>query len=261
MPSASLSREKILSLTKSHYSLEVVEEITSTNDWMKEKAILGEPGGQAVLAASQTAGRGRMGRSFFSPQDTGLYLSLLLRPDQQPCDALGVTTAAAVAVSRAIARFVSTPVKIKWVNDIYMNDRKVCGILTEGGSCSGHALDYVIPGIGINVFPPSGGFPPELVSVAGSVLGSGADPDLRNALAAAVLDELETVLSQPRPEDILREYRARSWLDGRSVTVHQGTVSYPAVVEGIGDDFCLIVCTAAGERKELKSGEVSLSRG
>ena len=254
-----LSREKILAYTNSHFSLEVVSQVTSTNDWMKEKAALGEPGGLVLLAGSQTAGRGRMGRPFYSPEGTGLYLSLLIRTDQLPRDALGVTTASAVATSRAIARFTKEPVNIKWVNDIYVRDRKVCGILTESGSQNGKTFDYIVVGIGVNVFPPAGGFPPEL-SVAGAVFEPDDDPDLRNRLTAAMLDELETALTLLRPEEILEEYRRRSWLDHKTVTVHQGTQSYPATVEGIGDSFCLIVRTLNGERKELKSGEVSLSK-
>ena len=132
------------------------EEVTSTNTLLRQQAEEGAPEGTVLVAARQTAGRGRRDRSFFSPADTGLYLSILLRPKLAPQEALYLTTCAAAAVALALEEFDLRP-QIKWVNDLFLEGKKVCGILTEGAiDPETMGLRYAILGIGVNLFPRKG---------------------------------------------------------------------------------------------------------
>ena len=142
--------------------------VPSTNLVAKDYAERGEKEG-VFIAEKQTAGRGRQGRSFFSPENSGLYVSFLLRPSISPEDVYILTTTAAVAVSETIELFSGREARIKWVNDVLVANKKVCGILVEG-SMTGQENDYAVIGIGINLFPPEGGFPDGLEEKAGTVL-------------------------------------------------------------------------------------------
>ena len=142
----------------------VVEETQSTNTALRALAEAGAPEGTVYIAQSQTGGRGRMGRSFFSPAGTGLYLSLLLRPTTwEPARAAQLTAAAAAAMCEAIREVTGKEPGIKWVNDLLLDGKKVCGILTEASfSMESGVLEYAVLGLGVNVYPPEGGFPKEL---------------------------------------------------------------------------------------------------
>ena len=156
--------EKYLEPVCASIEMEILPAVGSTNDYLREKALKGQKEGFTVLAGEQTGGRGRTGRSFYSPADTGIYMSLLLRPENcSPAVAVKFTTMAAVAACRAIEKVSQKKAQIKWVNDVYIEDKKVCGILTEGAvSLEKGSLEYVILGVGINVYPPRGVFPREL---------------------------------------------------------------------------------------------------
>ena len=161
--------EALLGTDGEGLTLEVLSCVDSTNSLLREKANAGIPEGYVVLAGQQTGGRGRMGRRFYSPPDTGLYLSLLLRPTHLlPSEAVGITTMAAVAACRSIEEVSPGDAQIKWVNDIYLGGKKVCGILTEAsiGLESG-SLDYAVVGVGFNVCAPEDGFPGGLSQIAG----------------------------------------------------------------------------------------------
>ena len=122
----------------------------STNDILREAAGRGAPAWTVLVCGEQTGGKGRLGRSFFSPSDSGLYISILLRPDMPAADSVRITTAAAAAVAKAIEDCTESSPRIKWVNDIYVNGKKVCGILTEAAfSLENGGLDYAVAGIGI----------------------------------------------------------------------------------------------------------------
>ena len=147
---------------------EYLEEIDSTNRYVKQLGAAGAPEGRVVIANRQSAGRGRLGRSFFSPGEKGIYMSVLLRPEIELERAVLITSMAAVAVARAIERVSDIPAKIKWVNDIFLNRKKVCGILTESGiNAETGKLEYAVLGIGVNV--GSMEFPEELKGIATSV--------------------------------------------------------------------------------------------
>ncbi|MDO4396216.1 MAG: biotin--[acetyl-CoA-carboxylase] ligase [Clostridia bacterium] len=136
-------------------TLNVLSEVDSTNVVAREKATAGAPDGYTVVAGSQTKGRGRMGRAFYSPAGTGVYMSLVLRPKNfSPQNAVKLTTMAAVAVCRAIEKVSGEKAEIKWVNDVYVRGKKVCGILREASfNLEDGSLEYAVLGIGINVFP------------------------------------------------------------------------------------------------------------
>ncbi len=158
--------------------VEVFDCVGSTNDICQAKAAEGfscDSTAYVAIASSQTKGRGRRGRSFASPDGSGIYMSILLRPENMLAeDATKLTTIAAVSVSRAIEDVCGVKAGIKWVNDIFVDGLKVCGILTEARLHEAPTAfaDYAIVGIGINVFEPEGGFPEELQGVAGSILRS-----------------------------------------------------------------------------------------
>jgi len=185
-----LSKENILNnlKNKDFYSVSVVDSIGSTNDEMKIKAQKGEKEGSVLVALSQSGGKGRLGRRFFSPQNTGLYMSVILRPDLKPEDAILITTAAAVAISKAIDEVSGKFSGIKWVNDIYINGKKVCGILAEAGfNQTEPKLDYVVLGIGVNVYAPEGGFPEDIKDIADAVFSENQE-NMRALLCAKILD-------------------------------------------------------------------------
>ena len=138
---------------------ETFDTVDSTNSIARQRAAAGACEGLTLIASSQTTGRGRKGRNLFSPDGTGIYMSVLLRPQASPQIALRITTMAAVSVCQAIEGLCSREPGIKWVNDIYMDGRKVCGILTETALAAGGRLEYVVLGIGVNALEPEGGFP------------------------------------------------------------------------------------------------------
>ncbi len=246
-----LNREQIVSqLNNARFSVMVVEQTQSTNSDLKALALSGAPEGTTLIAERQTGGRGRRGRTFCSPQG-GLYLSTLLRPTDPIHPGL-VTCLAAVAAARAIESLCDLWVEIKWVNDLYLNDRKVAGILAEGVLDPGGALTAVVLGIGINL---TGTLPEELATIATTLEAEGVALS-REDLAAAFLNEWERVQTAP-VEEGMSEYRKRSLIIEREVTVVQGNDTYPATAIGITPEGHLRVRTADGER-ELFSGEVSV---
>ena len=153
--------------------LDVFDTVDSTNTVCLKRASGGDRRTYAAVAGGQTRGRGRRGRSFFSPDGTGLYMSILLRPSGLTADqAVRFTTVAAVAVSEAIETVAGRSATVKWVNDIYVGGRKACGILTEASfNPEDGTLDYAVVGIGINVYEPQGGFPEEIKDRAGALAG------------------------------------------------------------------------------------------
>lgn len=236
------------------HPLRVVAETDSTNRLAREWAAAGAPEGAAVAANRQTAGRGRRGRTFFSPVG-GVYLSVVLRP-QAGVDPGWITSCAAVAVALAIERFASFPVQIKWVNDLLIRGKKVCGILTEGELDAGTgALRYAVLGIGINVGAAE--FPAPLGAIATSLTNEGCAVE-RERLIAAVLEEWERAYTHIADGAFLEESRRRSAVLGKPVTVLRGEERFGALAQAIDPQGHLVVQTADGRTLTLQSGEVSL---
>lgn len=239
----------------------IYDQLPSTNTTARELAKDGAADGTVVIADRQSAGRGRLQRAFFSPEGTGLYMSVIVRRDLPATDALRLTTMAAVATAQAIECMIGRQVGIKWVNDIYLDGKKVCGILTEGAVVPGSAsLDYAVIGIGVNVASPQGGFPEELTAIAGSVFGKVSDPyRVRCELALNILNRLMTNLKLDNPQVIHREYCRRSFVIGKQVTVHRGgDKPYMAQAIGIDSDYRLMIRTSDGGEMALDSGEISV---
>lgn len=234
----------------------VLSECASTNLEAKKLAEGGAKEGAAVIALSQTNGRGRMGRSFFSPRDKGIYMSVVLRPNKTAQNSVLITSFAAVAVARAISEVCKASPKIKWVNDVYLNGKKVCGILTEALlDFESQTPKYIVLGIGINVKKTV--FPPSLFEIATSIENETKKEVDRNALAAAVLNELDALYKDFENGGFLSESRALSMLIGKEITVIRGNESYLAVAEDIDRGGGLVI-SRDGKKEVLTSGEVSV---
>lgn len=247
--------------------------LPSTNAHAARLAAEGCADGLAVMAFQQTQGRGRLGRSWESPPDKGIYLSVVLRPPLAPAEIQILTLAAATATVRAISRATGLQTGIKWPNDIVAGGRKICGILLEM-NCEADRVNYVILGMGINYSQEASDFPEELRERASSVLmelnahgGASGHPTPVNgrsgrlALVRAVLQELDSVLmdvldgKNDRILDIWREYSATL---GREVRFTLRDVEYTGTAVDITGDGRLIVECSDGIRRELISGEVSV---
>lgn len=259
---SSLSKEGIAHLLgETKLTVDVRHTVTSTNDLLKQLAVNGTDEGYVIVAAEQTAGKGRFGRQFYSPDVSGVYMSLLLRPKMKAEDSLFITTSAAVAVARAIEKVSQGRIspRIKWVNDIYVNQKKVCGILTEAAvSFESGMLDYAVLGIGINITTPEGDFPKDIKDIATSLFGDMEQDNIRNRLAAELLRELEKLMLDPLAEDYLKEYKRRQLLIDRDITVIRGDKRIFAHALGIDERARLNVKYEDGSCEALISGEVSV---
>lgn len=238
----------------------VQKSVTSTNTLLKELAAGGEKEGKVLIAEEQTEGRGRFGRKFYSPAKTGIYMSILLRPKLTIEDSLFITVSAATAVAEAIEEIAGCEAKIKWVNDIYCNNKKVCGILTEAAvDFEGGGLEYCIVGIGVNVAKPLEGFPNELKDIAGGIIKDRKySSDLRSRLAAAILNKFWRYYREFDKKEFMKEYKRRSFLIGRQVTVLAGQKSENATVLDVDEKARLVVKFQDGSIRTLSSGEVSI---
>ncbi len=238
--------------------IEVDRCVTSTLDIARKLAEQGAPEGTVIIASEQTAGRGRRGRSFYSPPGTGVYISVLLRPVLPAERAVLVTTATAVAACEAIESVTGETAGIKWVNDIFVRGRKVSGILTEASySMESGSLDYAALGIGLNVYPPEGGFPPEIADTAGSILGN-RQPDARSRIAAEFVKRFLEIYADLDRAGFVDEYRRRSIVLGKRISVISASGSRRAEALDIDGECRLIVRYENGETAALSSGEISI---
>ena len=247
-------------LARPGLQVKVFPVITSTNTVLRQLAAEGAPAGLALIAGEQTAGRGRLGRSFYSPAGSGLYLSLLLRPDLAAAEATRLTACAAVAVSEALEALADVRPGIKWVNDLYLGGKKICGILTEAAlDCETGRMSHVVVGIGVNTRLPAGDFPEDLRSIAGAVFGDAPVPDLRNRLAALILDRLAAYAENPADPALYEKYRDRSLVLNRPVLIlAPGKDPVPALAVDLEPDYALRVRLEDGSEQLLRSGEISL---
>ena len=237
-----------------------LDTVDSTNNELKRRADTA-PDGLAVLAQEQTGGRGRLGRSFVSPAGKGLYLSVLLRPQCVLADAGMLTAWTAVAVCRALERCCGVRAGIKWPNDIMLEGRKLCGILTELElEAETAALRHVIVGVGINVSQDAADFGPEVAPVAISLAQALGRAPRRSQLAAEVLSALDDLYRAfpAQKADYLARYRALCVTAGRAVRVLRPGQVRTGTAEAVNEDFALLVRWDNGEQEALSSGEVSV---
>ncbi len=252
-----LSEEAIrLGLNKKAVKIEVKREIPSTNQYLKQKGIEEEcEEGSVVVAESQSAGKGRRGRHFYSPGKCGLYMSVLLKPKKTAQESLKITAAAAVAVCRAVEKVCKVSLGIKWVNDLYLKEKKVCGILTEAVSdFETGDIELVVVGIGLNLKMPKDGFPEELGDIAGTVLKEGEYVD-RNLLVAEIVNEL---LEESEKDGIPKEYIERNIVPGRKAWVAYGQQERSVFAKQILPDGRLLIENEQHEEEILPCGDVSL---
>ena len=244
-------------LNGNKYNIIFLDEVDSTNRYLKSAGNdLVEY--TAVIADSQTCGRGRFTRKFYSPAGSGIYMSILLKPGYRADDSVLITAASAVAVADAIKEVSGSEPSIKWVNDVFINSKKVCGILCEGVlNTETSQLDRVILGIGINVYPPENGFDGEISSVAGSVFEK-PQPGMRNRLAACVLDRFKEYYTQLESRTFLEKYRSYSAVTGERITVLKGGRSLEAKALDIDENCRLLVEYSDKSREYLSSGEISI---
>ncbi|MBR2780791.1 MAG: biotin--[Eubacteriaceae bacterium] len=240
--------------------IEVHRSLTSTNTYLKKMAESGEAEGKVIVAIEQTGGRGRMGRKFFSPGGTGIYMSILLRPEGPVEKTVAITACAAVAVAETVEEISGRKSEIKWVNDVLLDGKKICGILTEGAvDCEQRSLDYAIIGIGINIGMPREGFPEELREVAGSLFDNEDSVFVKCRIAAGVLDRLMDLYGQMDEKTYMKPYKKRLFLTGKPVNILTGgKITGRGTVLGLGEDLSLTVRLDSGETVSLNSGEVSV---
>ena len=240
--------------------IDVQKSVTSTNTVLKERAQKGGTEGCVLIAANQTAGKGRVGRSFYSPENTGVYLSILLRPEAYDAvRASRFTTMAAVAACKAVEELTDDQALIKWVNDVYLHDRKIAGILTEASiDLESGYIEYAVLGIGFNVYEPVNGFPDEIRNRAGSILKT-QERDAKNKLAAAFIRYFMACYHDDQSaQDYIHEYRERRFLVGHEIEVIEGEKRTPAYALSVDDECRLIVRYANGMTEALSAGEVSI---
>lgn len=242
------------------FSIKVFKTLTSTNTCLKEQAARGAPEGTVIVSEEQTGGKGRLGRKFFSPAGTGVYFSLLLRPGVKASDATLITTAAAAAVASSIEAVTGAEAKIKWVNDVFVSGKKVCGILTEGAfDMESGGMEYAVLGIGVNITRPEAGFTGDLSETATAICENNkAAHGLRSRLIAEILKRFWEYYVNLTDKAFLNEYKRRSLVVGHAVDVIKGDTMRTAQALEIDDDCRLIVRFDDGSVEALSSGEVSI---
>ena len=246
------------SLSLKYYSY---EEVTSTNDIAREHAY--EKSDILIAANSQTNGRGRKGRVFFSPKDTGLYFSLLIHPEIPFSKATYITCIAAESLVLAIHDTLGIETSIKWVNDIFLKDRKIAGILTETfGSLEEEFPEYVVVGVGINIYPFTDELPSDIKKRAGFLIKKADNTaNLKNLLCINFVKHFYTFLSEIDRKTFLDGYRMHSNLIGRYVRIHNDkkpSKKEYALVTGIDDECRLLVTYDDKKTAALTGKEVSV---
>ena len=261
-----LSCAGILSYLSDSYkpvSLDVYDTIDSTNRTAKEMAISGAKHGSIVIANSQSAGRGRYTRSFFSPANGGLYISFVLHPDKLPFKNItSITAFASLVVCETIENLCDKTPKIKWVNDVYLKQKKICGILTESITVlESSQPQWIVLGIGINVNTPDSSFPEEIRSVAGSIFPDGDAVFSRNQLAAEIIQRVLYPSLDFNETILFKAYKEKLMMLGSKITVIQGAESYNATAIDLDDLGHLIIEKENGIVETLHFGEISIRMG
>lgn len=258
-----LSEAHILPLLKNDHrdSLICLKSVDSTNNFAKTLSVQGRGGTCYIVTDEQTGGRGRRGRSFYSPAGQGVYLTGLYHPDVPPSRVSHFTAYVAAAVCRAIESTTACRPAVKWPNDILLSGKKVCGILTEM-ALEGETglLQYLITGMGVNVGQLPEDFPEEIRPLATSLKAESGTDVKRSVLCAALINELDDAYDAflKEDKDYWTYYRARCITLGSPVWILSGDRKEPAFAQDLAGDFGLIVRWENGSLETVYAGEVSL---
>lgn len=242
-------------------SLKFFDQVDSTNLYAKRIAEGGFLDGTVIMADEQLNGRGRMGRNWVSPKGKGIWMTIMLKPKINPADASKVTLLAACAVCKAIEEVSGLNTRIKWPNDIVLNGKKLCGILTEM-SAEIDEINYLIIGIGVNVNIDMDDFPKELQDIATSIKIEKGQGVMRKELAAAIINSFERYyngfIKTGSIRDYISEYKERSAVLGKEVRVTSSSLELQGTVVDISEEGQLLLELYDGSIKEIISGEVSV---
>jgi BirA family biotin operon repressor/biotin-[acetyl-CoA-carboxylase] ligase len=257
-----MSAEGIRTFLKNEFQtlpISVYKTISSTNSEAKIQAMQNAEHGTVIISEEQTEGRGRMGRSFYSPAESGIYMSIILKPNLNISDSVLITTAVAVAVCLAIDKFTNQEVKIKWVNDIYLNDKKICGILTEAVTdIESGTINSVVVGIGLNVKTEL--FPSELQEIAGSIFNTKNDSFIRNQLAAEIINNVLNMCDNIEDRSFLEIYKERSMIIGEKIRYLKNNQWFEGYAQDIDEFGGLVVFLEDGRKEVLHSGEITVRK-
>ncbi|MBE7013672.1 MAG: biotin--[acetyl-CoA-carboxylase] ligase [Ruminococcaceae bacterium] len=232
------------------YEFEIFDKIDSTNTYARN--VLKD--GKVIISDMQKNGRGRMGRSFYSPEDNGIYMSVVLKVDKEYSDLDLFTVAIASITLSAIEKVTGKNCFVKWVNDIFLNDKKVSGILCENVlSKDGKKIEYIIIGIGINVKSVKD-FPMDLKDIAGCI-----EEIDRNILIAEILKGTQTLRKDFNLKKYLKLYKEKSMVINKNISFFLNSKEYSGKVEDINDKGNLVVRIPNGDIKIIKSGEIRLN--
>ena len=239
----------------------IYKSLTSTNTEAKKASMENAEHGTVIISEEQTKGRGRFGRDFFSPPQSGIYMSIILKPNLNITNSVLITTAAAVAVCIAIDKFSDEKPKIKWVNDIYIGNKKVCGILTEAVTdFESGMVDSIVVGIGLNVKTKKDEFPNELCKIAGSIFQPSDDFNMRNELSAEIINNILSICNVLEDKKFLKIYKERSMILGENILYKENSEWIEGYAQDIDEYGGLIIIQTNGQQAVLKSGEVSIRK-
>lgn len=235
--------------------------IDSTNNEAKKKLNEKMEQDTLILSEEQTEGKGRLGRVFISPASTGLYMSLILHDVSSEKNSTLITTVAAVAVCRAIEKLTNKAPQIKWVNDLFLNEKKICGILTEGIiNMETQTMESIVLGIGINITVSKENTPKNLQEIIGGIfdLQSNEQNITRNQLAAEIMNEFYTLYQEMESKEYLDQYRERCFVLGKEVSFKKNNEELEGKAIAIDDEGGLVVEMKNNEKLTLSYGEISI---
>ncbi len=237
--------------------INIFDEVTSTNTLLKEQG-RNKSEWCTVIASSQTGGRGRLGRSFYSPQSSGVYFSVLLKPQLEIQKAILITTAAAVAVTRTLEILGCENSQIKWVNDIFVNNKKVCGILTESVvNTETKKIDFAVLGVGINLVKPKEDFPEDIKNIAGAVFNE-ETPFIKERFVAEFLNEFYKIYVNLSEAEFMYEYKNKCFCIGKEISVISGDSVRRGTAISVDKNARLLVKFSDNHEEFINSGEISI---
>jgi len=247
-------------LTTEH-KLYIYRKESSSNTVAKLLCQNGEKEGSVVIVKSQTGGRGRMGRSFISESENGLYMSIILRPKITADKCVNITVAGAVAVLEAIEKISNKACQIKWVNDIYIGEKKCCGILTEASfDFESGIVQYAVIGIGVNLCPPTGGFDKEIKEIACGVYENECPKGIKARLCAQIINDFFKYYNRLDKKEYIKKYKEKSNIIGKNVDVYVGNEIVSGVATNIDNSANLIVKDEKGKLHTFNSGEARVRK-